>query len=149
LDYADKIAEGATMETILSFNDAKKITHDFDESLKGDALYKVIFGIMREWDLSQEELADLVGRNPTTISEWKKNETIAISKKMSMADYQLFEFIELYKTLTNLFVSIKDRVGWLRESNEGLENKSPLELIEKDPRNLQYIRDLVSRLANP
>lgn len=36
-----------------------------------------------------------------------------------MNDYQLFEFIELYKTLTNLFVSVKDRIGWLREADDG------------------------------
>lgn len=137
------------METTLNFDNTKKVTHDFDDSLKGHALFKVIFGIMREWDLTQEELATLVGRPATTISEWKSKESIPISKNLSMNDYQLFTFIELYKALTNLFVLKNDRVSWLREKNEGLDNKSPLQIIEEDPRKLYDIKDLASRLTNP
>lgn len=58
------------METVLNFTNAKKIEKDNgDSSVKGQGLFKVIFGIMQEWDLSQTELAMLVGRQPTTISE--------------------------------------------------------------------------------
>ena len=137
------------METMLNFSPASSIIHDFDDEIKGEALFKIIFGILKEWDLSQEELGDLVGRSPTTISEWKKNKYISISKKITMTDYQLFEFIEFYKNLTNLFVSIKDRVAWLREASEGFGGKSPLQLIREDPRNLHNIRNIICSLANP
>lgn len=137
------------MENELHFQKEKKIEHNFDDSVKGKALYKVIFGILKEWELSQEELAVLVHRKPTTISEWKKRESISVSKDLDMNDYQLIEFIELYKVLTNLFVSKNDRVSWLRESNEGLGNQTPLELIKSDPRNLHNIRLLMSKIANP
>lgn len=138
------------METVLNFTNAKKIEKDSsDNSVKGQALFKVIFGIMREWSLSQAELAVLVGRQPTTISEWKKKGTIPISKIPDMNDYQLFEFIELYKALTNLFVSVNDRVGWLREVNEGMGDKAPLELIRENPKNLSYVRDIIGHLSNP
>lgn len=138
------------METVLNFTNAKKIVKsDGDDSARGRALFKIIFGIMREWDLSQAELAILVGRQPTTISEWKKKEFISTAKTPDMNDYQLFEFIELYKVLTNLFVSSKDRVAWLREANEGMDKKAPLELIKENPRNLGYVRDILSHLSNP
>jgi hypothetical protein len=137
------------LETTLNFQKEKRISSDFDDATKGKALYKVVFGILKEWDLSQEELALLLNRTPTTISEWKKREFISISKNPDMNAYQIFEFIELYKGLTNLFVSVKDRVAWLREINEGLNNTSPLQLIQEDPRNLHSIRNLLSRLANP
>lgn len=137
------------MENELHFQKEKKLTHNFDDSVKGRALYKIIFGILKEWGLSQEELAVLVHRKPTTISEWKRRGTISVAKDLDMNDYQLFEFIELYKVLTNIFVSMNDRVSWLRESNEGLGNQTPLELIESDPRNLHKIRLLMSKIANP
>ena len=137
------------METQLNFNNEKRVQHDFDDSIKGKALYKVIFGILKEWELSQQELATLVHRPPSTISEWKKKESISVSKDLDMNDYQLIEFIELYKVLTNLFVSLRDRVSWLRESNVGLGNKSPIDLIKTDPRNLHNIRLLMSKIANP
>ena len=137
------------METQLNFRTEKKIEHDFDDSVKGKALFKIIFGILKEWGLTQEELASLVHRRPTTISEWKRKESISVSKDLDMNDYQLLEFIELYKILTNLFVSTKDRVSWLREPNAGLGNNAPLELIKTDPRNLHNIRLLMSKIANP
>ena len=137
------------MESALSFQSEKKVSFDFDDSATGKALYKIIFGILREWDLSQKELAILIHRPPTTISEWRKKESIPVSKNLDMNDYQLIEFIELYKVLTNLFVSMNDRVSWLREPNEGLDGRSPLDLIEEDPRNLHHIRNLMSKLANP
>ena len=137
------------METQLNFSNEKKIHHGFDDSVKGRALYKVIFGILDEWSLSQQELSTLVNRTPTTISEWKKKESISVSKHLDMNDYQLLEFIELYKVLTNLFVFTKDRTSWLREPNEGFGNKSPLDLIKSDPRNLHTIRLLMSKIANP
>lgn len=96
------------METVLNFTGAKKIVNnDGDDANRGQALFKIIFGIMREWNLSQAELAILVGRQPTTISEWKKREFISTAKTLDMNDYQLFEFIELYKALTDLFVHSK------------------------------------------
>jgi hypothetical protein len=66
-----------------------------------------------------------------------------------MNDYQILEFIELYKALTNFFVLLKDRVSWLRDLNNGLENKSPLALIKEDPRNLHNLRQLIGHIANP
>lgn len=137
------------METQLNFKSEKKVEHGFDDSIKAKALYKVIFGILQEWGLKQQELAILVHRPATTISEWKKKESIAVSKDLDMNDYQLIEFIELYKVLTNVFVTTKDRVSWLREKNAGLDNKAPLDLIKADPRNLHNIRLLMSKIANP
>jgi hypothetical protein len=137
------------MESTLNFQNEKSVKLQFREAIKEKALYKVIFGILREWDLSQEELAILVGRQPTTISEWKKKESISLSKTLAPNDYQILELIELYKVLTNIFVSINDRVSWLREANVGLGHKSPLELIKEDPRNLPQIRKLMSKIANP
>jgi hypothetical protein len=137
------------MESILNFQSEKKIEQNFDPSVKARALFKVVFGICKEWDLSREELSILVNRHVTTISDWKKKESVSISKNLDMNDYQILEFIELYKALTNFFVLLKDRVSWLRDSNIGLENKSPLALIKEDPRNLHNICQLITRLANP
>ena len=137
------------MESTLYFQAEKTLKLSFNESIKESALFKIVFGILKEWDLSQEELSILVNRRPTTISEWKKKESISLSKHLDMNDYQILEFVELYKILSNIFVSIKDRVSWLRESNEGLGHKSPLELIKEDPRNLSQIRQLMSKLAHP
>ncbi len=141
---------GVVVETVLNFKNAKKIvSNGGDSSARGRALFKIIFGIMREWDLTQSELATLVGRQPTTISDWKKKEFISTSKAPDMNDIQLFEFIELYKALTNFFVLTKDRVAWLREANDGMNKKAPLDLIKEDPRNLLYVRNILSHLSNP
>jgi hypothetical protein len=137
------------MESTLNFQNEKSLKLQFGDGSKEKALFKVIFGILKEWDLSQDELAILVNRRATTISEWKKKESIALSKSLDMNDYQVLELIELYKVLTNIFVSIKDRVSWLRETNIGLGHKSPIALIKEDPRNLSHIRKLMSKIANP
>lgn len=102
-------------------------------TIQKQALYKVVFGITKELGLTKKELSILTGRHPSSISKWKKNGKVIPSQ-------QVLEFVELYKDLTNLFLNANDRVSWLRDVNEGLGMKSPLELIKDDRKNLNYIR---------
>ena len=137
------------MESNINFQKEKKIEIKSNLATTGKALYKILFGILEELDMTQKELAILVNRNQTTISEWAKRKSVSVSKKMDMNDYQIFEFIDLYKSLSNFFSFKKDRIQWLREKNVGLNNQRPLDLIAEDPRNLSRIKNLVNRLANP
>ena len=138
------------METLLNFTEAKKLNRNSDDSFKGSSLFKVVFGIMREWELTQEELATILNKPPSTISEWKKNKFIPFSKRPTNDEYQIIQFIEFYKLLSDFFASIEDRTSWIRDKNKALGEASPFEFIKVNPpRNLALLNDLIRRLANP
>ena len=137
------------METMLFFQSEKVISVDLQSTAKESALFKVVFGILKEWDLSQIELSVLLKRSQTTISDWKRKRAISFSKNLDMNDYQVLQFIELYKVLSNLFVLKKDQVAWLRDPNKAMSMKSPLKLIEEDPRHLGALLKMMNQLVNP
>lgn len=137
------------METMLFFQSEKVISVDLQSTAKESALFKVVFGILKEWDLSQIELSVLLKRSQTTISDWKRKRAISFSKNLDMNDYQVLQFIELYKVLSNLFVLKKDQVAWLRDPSKAMSMKSPLKLIEEDPRHLGALLKMMNQLVNP
>lgn len=135
--------------TLISLKDESRIHRDIPSFKKGTTLFKIVAGIQNEWELTGSELAILVNKSEPTISNWKRKQEVQWGGGKSNDDLRVLEFLGLYADLTTLFAEKSARVSWLREPNEGFKGKSPLQLIEEDPRNLIYIRHVLSRLGNP
>ncbi len=114
------------------------------------ALYQVLFGIEDRWQLGQQELAAILHRSASTISDWKKNEAVAVSQdRPSPNDAQIYEFIELYDSVSSLFVRLEDQIRWLTTPSPDFHSKSPLQLLKASPKNLYALREWVDHFARP
>lgn len=115
------------------------------------ALYHVLFGIKNTWKLEQNDLAGILHRTPSTISDWKTNQTVSVSSSQhpSPNDSQIFEFIELYDSVSSLFLRVEDQIKWLKTKSSDFRNESPLELLKLSNKNLFALREWVDHLARP
>jgi hypothetical protein len=123
--------------------------HDPSDDLKM-ALYRVLFGIEGTWGLDQNDLAGILHRRSSTISDWKTNEAVSVSPETpSPNDTQIYEFIEFYDSVSSLFVRIEDQVGWLKTASPDFDGKSPLAYLKLHSKNLFALREWVDHLARP
>jgi hypothetical protein len=123
--------------------------HDPNDDLK-TALYRVLFGIGDTWGLDQNDLAGILHRRSSTISDWKTNKAVSVSpENPSPNDTQIYEFIEFYDSVSSLFVRVEDQVGWLKTASPDFGKKSPIELLKTNNKNLFVLREWVDHLARP
>ncbi|MGK5081848.1 hypothetical protein WDW37_00985 [Bdellovibrionota bacterium FG-1] len=123
--------------------------HGPDDGLK-TALCRVLFGIEETWGLDQNDLAGILHRRSSTISDWKTNQAVSVSPvNPSPNDTQIYEFIEFFDSVSSLFVRIEDQVGWLKTASPDFGGKSPLELLKLNNKNLFALREWVDHLARP
>lgn len=132
---------------------ARKMTtppiHSPNDDLK-TALYRVLFGIGETWALDQNDLAGILHRRSSTVSDWKVNEAVSVSQENpSPNDTQIYEFIEFYDSVSSLFVRAEDQVGWLKTASPDFGGKSPIELLKINNKNLFALREWVDHLARP
>jgi hypothetical protein len=114
------------------------------------ALYCVLFGIEETWKLDQSDLAEILHRRSSTISDWKTKQAVSVSPETpSPNDTQIYEFIEFYDSVSSLFVRIEDQIGWLKTPSSEFGGKSPLELLKMNCRNLFALREWIDHLARP
>lgn len=114
------------------------------------ALHRVLFGIETTWGLDQNELAGILHRSPSTISDWKGKGSVSVSRENpSPNDTQIFEFVEFYDSVSSLFVRVEDQVGWLKTASSDFGGKSPIELLKNNSKNLFALREWVDHLARP
>jgi hypothetical protein len=114
------------------------------------ALYRVLFGIENTWRLGQKELAEILHRRPSTISDWKIKEAVSVSPDSpSPNDSQIYEFIEFYDSVSSLFVRVEEQIKWLKTPSIDFGGKSPMELLKISNRNLFVLREWVDHLARP
>lgn len=112
------------------------------------ALYRVLLGIENAWEIEQTDLADILHRSPSTISEWKSKKAVSVSIHPSPNDVQIYELIELYDSVSSLFVRVEDQIGWLKTKSRDFGGKSPIELLKIQPKNLFALREWVDHLVN-
>jgi hypothetical protein len=114
------------------------------------ALYHVLFGIEEAWKLDQTDLAEILHRRSSTISDWKLKGAVSVSpQNPSPNDTQIYEFIEFYDSVSSLFVRIEDQVRWLKTPSEDFGGKSPIDLLKLNNKNLYSLREWVDFLARP
>jgi hypothetical protein len=112
-------------------------------------LFLMVNGIKNVWNLSQKDLAEVLHRSGSTISDWKTHQRIHVSKTPDANDKLIYEFIEFYDSVTSFFSRTSDQVKWLKTESEDFKNESPLSLLKKDPKNLYCLREWIDRLARP
>ncbi len=123
--------------------------HESPNDLKV-ALHHVLFGIEKAWRIEQSDLASILHRSPSTISEWKGKGAVSVSTgKPSPNDAQIYELIELYDAVTSLFVRVEDQISWLHTKSLDFGGKSPLQLLKEHSQNLFALRAWVEHLARP
>jgi hypothetical protein len=114
------------------------------------ALFHVLFGIEDTWQLEQSDLAGILHRSASTISDWKSKEAISVApENPSPNDAQIYEFIEFYDSVSSLFVRVEDQLGWLKTQSSDFNGKSPLNLLKEHSKNLYALREWVDHLARP
>ena len=114
------------------------------------ALYRVLFGIERTWGLDQSDLAGILHRRSSTISDWKTNQAVSVSpENPSPNDTQIYEFIEFYDSVSSLFMRVEDQIGWLKTASSDFGGSSPLDLMKTNSKNLFALREWVDHLARP
>lgn len=114
------------------------------------ALFHVLFGIEETWKLEQNDLAGILHRSPSTISDWKNKEEVSVSpERPSPNDAQIYELIEFYDSVSSLFVRVEDQMSWLKSASVDFGNRSPLELLKLTPKNLYVLREWIDHLARP
>lgn len=124
-------------------------TEAHHESL-GKALFKVIAGIENTWKLKQNELANILHRDQSTVSTWKGKKAVSVGRgTVTPNDRHLFEFIELFDSLSSLFIRVDDQVNWLRSPSTEFGDVSPYELLVADSKNLFALREFVDRNSRP
>jgi hypothetical protein len=123
--------------------------HGPNDDLK-TALNRALFGIGDTWRLDQNDLAAILHRRSSTISDWKTNKAVSVSpENPSPNDTQIYEFIEFYDSVSSLFVRVEDQVGWLKTASPDFGGKSPIELLKINNKNLFALREWVDHLARP
>lgn len=118
----------------------------------GRALCEVLLGIQRTWKLDGSEIAKILHRNRSTVSEWlgERGSVAVSSGVLSPNDAAIFEFIELFDSVSSLFSREADQISWLRKpSSDFPRGQSPLELLFEHPKNLFALREWVDGLARP
>ncbi len=114
------------------------------------ALFHVLFGIEGNWQLEQNDLAGILHRSPSTISDWKRNESVSVSpENPSPNDAQIYEFIELYDSVSSFFVRVEDQISWLKSISRDFGGKSPIQLMKDHSKNLYALREWIDHLARP
>src|SRR4051812_2611584 len=81
------------------------------------ALFHVLFGIEKAWQLEQNDLAGILHRSASTISDWKTKKAVSVSPEPSPNDAQIYELIEFYDSVTSFFVRVEDQVSWLKTAS--------------------------------
>ena len=116
----------------------------------GSALYKVLEGIRKTWQLGQNDLASILHREPSTISTWKNQQSVSVSKENpSPNDAQIFELVEFFDSLTSLIVRDEDQIQWLKTKSVEFGDKCPMELLRVNSKNLFALREHIDRIARP
>lgn len=127
---------------------SRQVTNEKKDDLK-IALAKILFGIERTWKLKPNELAEILHRAPSTVANWKRNESVSVSSdKPSPNDSQIYGFIELYDSLSAFFVCVEDQTGWLRTKSPDFGDKSPLDLLKKEVKYLYKLHEWIDHVAS-
>jgi hypothetical protein len=123
-------------------------SYEPDDLYKG--LFKILSGIMKEFDLLQSDIAKILHKPPTTVSGWLNSGEVKVTKsKYTPDDVQIYELIELYDCLTSYFVRTADQVDWLRTPITAFGNKSPLNYMFEHPSHLRNVRNYLERRMSP
>lgn len=118
-----------------------------DSDLK-TALFQVLCGIEREWQMDQNDLAKILHRSPSTISEWKNKGAVTVSpENPSPNDTQIYEFIEFYDAVNSLFLRIEDQITWLKRPSQDFGGASPFELLKTHTKNLYALREWIDHVG--
>ncbi len=123
------------------------LSHTHDD-LKS-ALYNVLFGIQVTWKLPQSELAAILHRPESTVSDWKVKQTVNVSPEPSPNDLTIYELIEFYDSVSSMFARVNDQLQWLHRRSSDFAGESPIELLKKHPKNLYLLRDWLDRAGRP
>jgi hypothetical protein len=135
----------------MSFALAKAASPHFAGQSKAlkQALYEILFGIQNTWQLGQSDLAAILHRSESTISDWKSKKSVSVSAEPSPNDLVIYEFIEFYDSLCSTLGRVEDQLRWLKQISPDFGGESPLELIQKHPKNLYILRDWLDRASRP
>jgi hypothetical protein len=114
------------------------------------ALFQVLQGIEKTWKIEQSELAAILHRSASTVSDWKTKKAVSVSvDNPSPNDAQIYELIEFYDSVASLFIRVEDQIGWLKTKSQDFGGKSPLELLKIQSKNLFALREWVDHVARP
>lgn len=102
------------------------------ENLKS-ALFYALIGIEKSLELKENDLAEILHRSPIEIINWKAREEVP--------DCQIIGLIDLYDSISSLFMTPEDQVTWFHTSSEDFEGYSPLEFLKAHPKNVYVLLD--------
>ena len=120
--------------------------HDLTE-----ALFRILEGICNSWQLSPTtELAEILQRQPSTVSDWFTRKHVHVSpSKPSPNDLLIYEFIDFYDSVSSLFLRSGDQIKWLRSVSTDFGNRSLLQLLKTDPKNIYALHEWINHTRQP
>ena len=105
---------------------------------------------MEEFEWGQSHIAKILHIPHTTVNGWFKREEVKVSKgKATPNDVQIYDFIDLYNSISSYFVRKEDQVGWLSKDHEAFGDRSPLAYMYEHPSHLREVKYYLETRMNP
>lgn len=112
------------------------------EETEGILVFGQIKPMIHYLGYSQQEIADVLEVDPSTLSRWKKEDK-PIGKLRSKAMYDIDHIIAKGIRIFGSEATFKD---WLNTTNYALGDKKPIELM-KDPYGIELVDDAVEAMS--
>lgn len=121
---------GEKVVTITNINDLHRAIACSIVSQKSSMSGKELRFLRTEMGLTQAQIADLIHREPLTISRWERSEVPIDSNAEALIRLHAIEMLELPEE-----ASVKELLSWCVES----PGKKPIEIDGRDPTNYHPI----------
>lgn len=102
---------------------------------------KEIYGLRAKFGCSQEMMGHIIGVSARTIARWENDE----NNPSHLAMQKVKELQLVLDKMDGVIKEGKENV-WLNTPNEALDNRTPLEIIEKDYDGVKKVLSLLGRL---
>lgn len=114
------------------------------------ALTDILQGISVSWQLSLQNLADILFRDLATIQQWLDPQgCIQLPTILDHNTQAIIDFIDIYNLLAAFFVKKSDQILWLHEPQVRFDNISLIDFIKVHPHNLVQAKKIIRQLINP
>lgn len=120
----------------------------------GIALSDMLQGIAAAWELKPSDLSQLFVVDEKTARKWLDRENGAVSigfsgQKMDATTDSIIDFIQLYDRVAGFIVTVHDQKLWLKTATKMFDDKSPLDFMKSEPKNIAEAKLRFDRLSNP
>src|SRR5437870_3717156 len=108
-------------------------------TIKGEALCEALQFLMTEWNLTSQEVGDLLRLPPETIETWLRERRIPIQGKLNPNVEAVVHLLAVHRNLSAMFSDSKNQWAWLRTQHPEL-GIVPIDKIRESVEGLILIR---------